>query len=205
MKTKNIFLTAFVVILLTVKGFSQKSLIYGTTASDWAYKYVYFYDPQTKVLLSSPIIDHKFNIEIDKPNGFKILMLNFNTYLLSTYKELLESPEYGYVNGSRIIALEDTVQISLIDKTQNAIVKGKSLNKDIDDMYVTIKTRKYTNFFEQHSNSPVSLIFLKTLVQNVIDGSSFFNYIECKLWFNKLSEKVKSSNEGKEISKMLGD
>ena len=48
-------------------------------------------------------------------------------------------------------------------------------------MYAAIKSRKYVLYFEDHSNSPVSLVFLETLANNVAKGFIFLTKEECRL------------------------
>lgn len=196
---KKIILTMVLLTLFITKGLSQKCIVYGTTAIDLPYKYAYLYDEDTKTFLTAEITNHQFNFNLDKQDKIKILMLSFNTQLYKTYKEILESPDYKYPNRARMIALEDTVEVSLKEYTKNALVKGSRLNKDIDDMYLAIKEKKYSSFFEQHPDSPISIVFLKSLADFAIRDSPVFTMQEFKSSYNKLSENLKNSDEGKEL------
>ena len=186
-------------LFFSAKVFGQNCMVFGTIAPQLTYKYVYLYDPDLKKLISTPITDHKFNFKLDKPEKLKIMMLSFNTYLMTNYQELMDSDDYGYSNRPKMIALEDTVEVTLLEKTKNALVRGKQLNKDIEDMYAAIKSRKYVLYFEDHSNSPVSLVFLETLANNVANGFIFLTKEECRLCYEKLSQELKNSEKGKKI------
>lgn len=200
---KHIILVALLTVLPLAKSLGQNSLIYGTISADLPYKYAYLYISGSKELISTSIIDKKFSFSLAKRDSLTMLSLSFNTELIKTFQELKESVDYEYPNRPRIVALEDTVEISLNDKTQDALVKGKKLNKAVDEMFFVIKTKKYSDFFESNSENPVSLVFLKTLVQGIINGSPFFSRVDCKLWFNKLSDELRNSKKGKEISEMF--
>jgi hypothetical protein len=197
MKKNLILLT--IILFFTAKVFGQNCIVTGTIAPQLTYKYAYLYDTELKKLISTPINDHKFNFQLAKPEKFKIMMLSFNTYLMSNYQDLMDSEDYEYPNRAKMIALEDTVEVTLLEKTQNALVKGKQLNKDLEDMYAAIKSRRYALYFKEHSNSPVSLVLLETLASNAANGSIFFSKEECMLYYEELSQELKNSDKGKKI------
>lgn len=196
---KNNLILLSIMLFFSAKVFGQNCMVFGTIAPQLTYKYAYLYDPDLKKLISTTITEHKFNFKLDKPEKLKIMMLSFNTYLMTNYQEMIDSDDYGYPNRAKMIALEDTVEVTLLEKTQNALVKGKQLNKDIEDMYAVIKSRRYAIYFEEHSNSPVSLILLETLSTNAANGSIFFTKEECRLYYEKLSQELKNSEKGKKI------
>lgn len=190
-------------LLFVAKGFGQKQIIYGTTATHLDYKYAYLYNSDTKVFLTAPIIEHQFNFELDKPEKPKILILSFNSKKIRNYKEVLESPDYKDPNGRRMIALEDTVKVTLKDNAKDALVEGKILNKAIDDMNLAAKLGEYKTFFEQHSDSPIALVFLKILAKYSVLGLPLYTIQERKLAFDKLSDRLKNSDEGKELFELI--
>jgi hypothetical protein len=203
-KMKNITVLVLLIVLFVANGFGQKCMIYGTTATELPYKYAYLYDQDTKVFVTALITNHQFSFEVDRPQKLKILMLSFNKELIKTYEEILESPDYKYPNGARMVALEDTVEVTLKEYTKQALVKGKSLNKDIDGMYLAIKSGKYDTFFKEHPDSPVAIVFLRTLAGLAVKGSSLITIQECKLSYDSLSDRLKNTDEGKELLKMIG-
>lgn len=196
---KKIMLVIVLFTLFIAKGYSQKCIVYGTTATELPYKYAYLYDEDTKTFLTAQITNNQFNFNLDKQDKLRILMLSLNTQLFKTYKEVLESPDYKYPNRTRMIALEDTVEVSVKEYAKNALVKGNRLNKDIDDMNLAIKERRYSTFFEQHPDSPISIVFLKSLAEFAIRDSPVFTMQEFKSSYNKLSENLKNSDEGKKL------
>lgn len=200
---KNIVIIALVTVLFITKGFGQKYVIYGTTANHLSYKYAYLYDSDTKIFITEPIVDHQFSFKVDKIEKPKILLLSFNTELFKSYKQVLESPDYKYPNGSRMVALEDTVKVTLKEYTKDAIVEGKILNKDIDDMNIAINSRKYDAFFEQHPDSFIAIMFLKILSKYTLNGLPVYTIQERKLSYDKLSDRLKQSDEGKELLAMI--
>ncbi len=187
------------------ESLAQKSFIYGSTAGDLPYKYAYLYDSNSGKFFIANIVDHKFSFSLDKPEGLKMLSLSFNTKILSTFQEVNDSPDYGYPNRPKLLAVEDSVEVFLNGKTQNAIVTGDSLNLALADMFKTIKTKNYANYFGQYSESPVSLVFLETLAMYVNGDPPLFNRLECKLWYDKLSLRLKNSSKGKEILELLAN
>lgn len=200
---RNITVIVLLSVLFIAKGFGQKCIVYGTTATELSYKYVYLYDPDTKVFVTAPVIAHQFSFELDRPEKLKILMLSFNMELMKTYKEVLESPDYKYPNGARMVALEDTVEVTLKEYTKEALVKGKDLNRDIDGMYLAIKSGKYDTFFKQHPDSPVAIVFLKTLTGLATKGSALITIEQCRSSYDSLSDRLKNTDEGKELLKII--
>lgn len=200
---KNIVVIISLMLLFVAKGFGQKSIIYGTTATHLNYKYAYLYNSDTKVFVTAPIIKDEFVFKLDKPEKPKILILSFNTELIKTYDEVLQSPNYKDPNGRRMIALEDTVKVTLKDNAKDALVEGKILNKAIDDMNLAAKLGEYETFFEQHSDSPIALVFLKILAKYSVLGSPLFSVQERKLAYDKLSDRLKNSDEGKELLEII--
>lgn len=189
---------------MATPGFGQSCIVHGTTGPQITYQYIYLYDSDSKVLVTAPISDHKFSFKVDKTDKPKFLMLYFSTDLMKTHKELMDNPDYEYLKKARrIVALEDTIEVSMTDENQRPVVKGKGLNKDVDDMYMAIKSRKYDVYFEQHSDSPMSMVFLKTLTESASKGFPFLGLSECKSYFHKLSNGLKESDEGKAVWSMI--
>lgn len=204
-KIKNIVVIIFLltIILVTTKAYGQGCMVYGSTATQSTYKYVYLYDAETKLFITTPVIDYQFNFKLDESLKQKILILSLNSKLFKTYKELLESTDNEYLNGARMIAIEDTVKITVKEDPKNAIVEAKVLNKNIDDMRLSIKSKQYSLFFENHPDSPISLVFLKTLTKYYFNGSPIFTIQECKESYDKLSARIKNSDEGKELFRII--
>lgn len=198
---KKIFLLiTSVFVLFVTKSFAQSSHIYGTIADHLDYKYAYLYDQASKTFETATITNHKFSFKVDKPDQFKIVSLSFNGALMKNHQEMIESPDFAPPYRPRMIALEDTVKISLLDEEgKQILVEGNRYNQDINDMYLAIKSKQYKPFFELHQDSPVSLIFLKTLTNMAAGNWPFFTKQDCKSYYDKLSDQLKNSDQGREI------
>lgn len=200
--------TILIIVLLSAlaatKGFGQQTCtIYGKTATNLSYKWAHLYDPDTKTLLTVPVTLHQFGFKLDRPEKLKIVMLSFTTDSMKTYEEIRKSPDLQYPNGIRMVALEDTVNVTLAGYTPYATVKGRDLNKAIDGMLLSIKSINYGSFFDKYPDSPVAVVFLKTLADNVNKGWDYLSKAECKSFYDKLSANLKNSEEGKELLKMI--
>jgi hypothetical protein len=101
-----------------------------------------------------------------------------------------------------IIALEDSVHILLNNDLKLAKIVGKDLNKDMSDMDEAIKSGNYLNFFLTHQSSPVSLLFLRSLVR-MKNNPMFSRAIDCDLYFKELSEDLRKSAEGLALWDMI--
>ena len=66
-------------------------------------------------------------------------------------------------------------------------------------MNLAIKTRDYGQFFNKYPNSPIAILFLKTLAKYSFNGLPLFSIQECKSAYDKLSDELKNSDEGKEL------
>ncbi|RDC56179.1 hypothetical protein DU508_11220 [Pedobacter chinensis] len=118
---------------------------------------------------------------------------------LRTYAEVFEERKMG-IYSSTSIAIED-LEIIIITNIREAAVNGGAFNRDIDHMNLAIKANKYEEFFEQHTDSPISLKLLKALV--VVNKKKLpfggVSNLNVKYFYKVLSEQLKNSEEGKEL------
>jgi hypothetical protein len=129
-------------------------------------------------LIVSPIVNQKFAfttvLEALNPN-------RKDSILRSTNK--------------RLIALE-SAEISIRNDTHDAGITGGKYNSQINEMMNAIKEGRYAYFFSTYPDSPVSILFLKSLLilkQNKIMGLD----IDLKQFVDLLSVTVKRSAEGR--------
>jgi hypothetical protein len=68
-------------------------------------------------------------------------------------------------------------------------------------MFQALRSNDVAKFFQEHSNSQISLLLLRSLISlNKI--SSDFNY-QCSTYFNILTERLKKTPEGGKVREML--
>lgn len=201
---KKGILLLFFLSLFTIQGARSQSLyseIKGTIVNNSSYTYAYLVDLNTKDSMAiSPIIDQRFYFKVVKPEGFQLRNLFLaidSSKTIDDFREISRIKESG-----RLLAIED-MEISVNTDVFHATVKGGVFNKDLDDMNQAIETFTLDGFFESHPSSPVSLILLRILFRlnrNEITRSKY----DLKAIFNHLSESLKSSEQGVELSKKIG-
>lgn len=182
-------------MFFTIQNLHSQSLdckINGVLLEQSPFKYALLNDAKTQKVIFAPIIDGHFKFTIKRQNEFKMVTLFLGEDSLKTYEQSMQDKD-----NSRFIAIED-MDITIKADVLGGTVKGGSLNKDIDDMYVVMKSRQFEPFFDQHSDSPVSLVLLKSLIR-INEITALQGILDCKLFYNKLSENLKNSILGKEL------
>lgn len=196
----SLLLTAFTI--LSAHSQTQNCKINGTLTDQSFYKYAYLYISKTKELSVTPIVANKFqfNIANQKEAILGIMFLGLDS--LKTYDDVIQN---GIVGNriSRLIALED-LDIKIDENINTAIINGGSLNKDLDQMSSTSRSLDFKPFFEQHPDSPIALIFLKSLTA-ISKNHLLAQYVDCKTYYNDLSDRLKNSSEGKEVWAKIND
>lgn len=155
-----------------------------------------FYKNVTKV----PVINGRFefNLKRDRELDMRALVLSEDS--LITYDAFMQQKR-SQADDSRTILIEN-MEISSGYFVSNAIVKGTQLNKDLEDMFETIKSGAYELYFSNHRDSPVSVLFLKSLAQINTFSSRLTTY-NCELYFEMLSDRIKNSPEGKALAEKM--
>jgi hypothetical protein len=128
----------------------------------------------------------------------RALMLTADSSL--TYDNYMQRKR-DRTDDSRMILVED-VEITSGKIVANAVVKGSTLNKDLGDMFATIKSQNYEQYFAEHPDSPVSMLFLKSLAQIGAGGSTFYCH-DCNKYFRLLSIRLQQSAEGLALAKKI--
>lgn len=202
MKRNLLSILLTVLTILSAHSQTQNCKINGTLIDQSFYKYAYLYISKTKELSVTPILANKFqfNIANQKEAILGIMFLGLDS--LKTYDDVLQN---GIVGNriSRLIALEN-LDINIIDNINTAIINGGNLNKDLDQMSSTSKSLDFKPFFEQHPDSPIALIFLKSLTA-ISKNHLLAQYVDCKTYYNDLSDRLKNSSEGKEVWAKIND
>jgi len=191
----KINISFLIFIFFTIQGLHSQTLnckINGILLEQSPFKYALLNDAKTKKVIFAPIIDGHFEFNIERQNEFQMMTLFLGEDSLKTYEQSRRDK-----GNSRFIAVEDTY-ITIKDNVLGATVKGGSMNKDIDDMYKVMSSGQFESFFQQHPNSPVSLVLLKSLIR-INEVTWLQGTLNCKLFYNKLSENLKNSILGKEL------
>ena len=193
------------VLILTVHCLHAQHVgckITGTLANGTPYRFAYLYYAKENKTIRTPVVLNQFLFQVDQPSQPQVAILFLGTDSLKTYKDAIEERSEIGPKGTRLIAIEDSTMIDIQDNINEGIVTGGNLNKDLNDMYLSSKSMQYEQFFNAHPNSPIALIFLKSLIQ-ISKIPNFSSYVDCKLYYSKLSDSLKNSKEGKKLFKKL--
>lgn len=184
-------------MFFTIQGLYGQTLnceIKGTFVDSINYKYAYLVDLKLKSIIKTPITDGKFKFILAKPESYQITELFFEEDSIKTTTYFLEQSKRASVNR-RIVAIENTDLIFGKNALDMKVIGGQ-LNEDINQMYKAMETRDFQTFFDQHTDSEISLSLLRVLIRlNKIFEDSF----DCKAFYNRLSERIKNSPKGKEL------
>lgn len=202
MKKNLLLLILTVFTTLSVHSQTQNCKITGTLTDQSFYKYAYIYISKTKELSITPIVANKFQFNINRQKEAILGIMFLGLDSLKTSEDVLQNGISGN-RISRLIALED-MDINITENINTAIVSGGNLNKDLDQMSSTSKSLDFKPFFEQHPDSPIALIFLKSLTA-ISKNHMLAQYVDCKTYFNDLSDRLKNSSEGKEVWAKISD
>jgi hypothetical protein len=185
-------------LLLTSLALKSQTLckINGRINDPSIFRYACLYISKTKKLTVTPIINNEFhfNLSTQQEEVLGILFLGLDS--LHTINDVKANGVAGYYQ-SRMIALEN-MDICIDDDMNNAMIYGGKWSTDLDQMNSSTRNLDFKPFFEQHPDSPIAMILLKSLT--VISKKPIFAaYVDCKSYFNDLSDRLKNSAEGKEV------
>lgn len=192
-------ITLFLCIFFTIQGLHSQTLnckINGLVSGKTPFKYAFLVETEAKKNHMAPIINGHFELQIPKENKYQLLTLFLAEDSLKTYKEAKNDRE-----NCRLVVLED-MDIIIESDVRNAKVNGGTLNKDLDQMYQAMHSLDYELFFSQHPDSPLSIRFLRVLMV-INTRPPFEGTLNCKLFYDKLSDNLKDSKEGKELLEKL--
>jgi hypothetical protein len=190
---RNILL--LILTLSTLSLFAQEKTykISGTVSDKPEVRYAQLVSLEKKAVTRVPVANGRFefNLKKSKELDMRALMLTADSSL--TYENYMQETR-SRMDDSRMILVEDA-EITSGKIVADAVVKGSSLNKDLEDMFATIKSQNFEQYFAEHSDSPVSMLFLKSLAQIGGAGSAFHPY-DCKKYFALLSNRLQQSQDG---------
>lgn len=185
---------------------SNSIILTGKLTVSTGYKYAFLYDETTKVRYIQPINEGKFQFAFEKPSFLenKIVDIYLGRDSLRTFEDARR--RYAFVDAdTRRIALEDSVHIEISSSMEGAVVSGGTLNRDLTDMQSAIKTRKYNDYFSSHSNSIISVLFLRALF--ILRTNELFvknsEPLDYKAIYASLSNSVKNTESGKKLGKLI--
>lgn len=148
----------------------------------------------------SKIVGNRFEFILPKTNGYELATLFFLSDSLSKEK-VCQMFENG-IDDSRTIAIEN-LHILAGEVTKEAVVRGGEYNFQLDDMFLSLKKKTYLDFFNKYSDSPVSLTLLRLLISMSKISPYLKGQLTLKVYFDKLSNDLKESEEGKKLWSMI--
>lgn len=195
----NSFITIFILVSSLFRQ-SANCKIEGSIGKNLSYKYAYLVDLKKKTIEFAPLTNRRFTFVAQKEDDFLLMRvflssdsaIDYNSYRMQLSNRLIDT---------RLIACED-LTIIVEGDIKSAIIEGGKYNADIDEMDVAIKNKQYASFFATHHESPLSIIFLSSLITvnkhfPLLDGQ------EIKSFYENLSVKLKASKEGKDLLKKI--
>lgn len=199
----NIGLAIIMVFATACSLYGQATgcIVTGTVHKSLPYKYAYLYNSKKNIMLKAPVVLSHFRFNAVRYEELTLASLFFGMDSLMTYNILLEK-KAERIFEEKILAIEDSVNVYVpTENMKEALVTGGPLNKALNDMYLTSNKRNYAEFFLKYPDSPVSLLYLKVLIN--ISKTSMGAGIDCPSYYNSLSSRLKNCEEGKELFKKL--
>jgi hypothetical protein len=188
-------------LLFSIEGLHAQALdveINGTLIDAPQYKCVYLANLKQKTFLVTPIVKGGFGFKTQITVDGSLAHLFFDTDSTRTIDYLLQSRNGDH---TRLVAIEDATLAFTANAKAMEVIKGP-LNNDVNDMYEAMATSAFEKYFETHSESAVSLVFLRALIA-VGSKNKGVTPINCKVLYDKLSERLKNSSKGKELLSLL--
>lgn len=105
-------------------------------------------------------------------------------------------------NDYRTIAIEN-LHVLAGDVIKEAVVRGGEYNFQLDEMFQSLNTKTYLDFFNKYPDSPVSLTLLRLLISMSKISPYLKGQLTLKVYFNKLSDNLKQSEKGKKMWSMI--
>jgi hypothetical protein len=163
-------------------------------------KSTYAYVGFGKEIFSAKIINQDFKITLPKKEGYGLGTIFFWSDSLSN-EEAYQMIKNG-LEDSRTIAVEN-LHIVAGKVAKDAIVKGGQYNLELDEMFLCLRDKSYLDYFDRYPNSPVSLTLLRILIGLANTAPYFRGELTLKIYFDKLSNELKESEEGKKLWKII--
>ncbi|WP_316803906.1 hypothetical protein [Pedobacter nototheniae] len=206
MKVSLIIGVLFFISSSIALGQTKVFKIEGVIKDETPYKYAYLYCHKSKELKRAPISNHLFviegktdSIDTNAELGQIFLGLDSNQKFIDNREVYLSGINREY----RPIVLEN-LSINITPDIKESIVHGSQLNVDLDEMYVSINTNKIEDYFPTHTDTPISLVFLRAMLpmKKMPNFSLSIDFINC---FNVLSDRLKNSVAGKKLLEAINE
>lgn len=184
-----------------VTTYEVAGLIKGTSY----YKYAYLYQSETKNLLKTKVQNQQFlfvgEFTLEK-KGFNAAFIFLSNDSLDKFIDQQEVVLKQLDRQYRILVMDGTpIKITIEDEVKNAKVEGGNLNKDYDEMNLAVRERRYIDFIESHSDSPISLLLIRGILP--MKKFPFIGQLDFQELYDKLSDKVRQSEYGLETLKKI--
>ncbi|WP_131538353.1 hypothetical protein [Pedobacter nototheniae] len=177
-------------------------------ANKFAYLHLSQIDDRSEELIAIPINNNQFfiNKQIDKKKRLCIFGIIFTSkrgdITIDEFNEMKKDMDF-YLNHKLLIVLEDSVHIDFKSPITQSIVNGGKLTNESVLCQKATKDNTYLEFIISHPDSPFSLLCLKAInrIKNMSIYTKNLENINTSELFNKLSDRLKQSFEGKEYTK----
>lgn len=184
-----------------VTTYEVAGLIKGTSY----YKYAYLYQSETKNLLKTKVQNQQFlfvgEFTLER-KGFNAAFIFLSNDSLDKFIDQQEVVLKQLDRQYRIMVMDGTpIKITIEDEVKNAKVEGGNLNKDYDEMNLAVRERRYIDFIESHSDSPISLLLIRGILP--MKKFPFIGQLDFQELYDKLSDKVRQSEYGLETLKKI--
>lgn len=176
------------------------SKISGKFQARTSYQFAYLTDPGTKTISIARIQREEFSFKLVKPDGLKICYLYLDNDSTRTYDNLID--KWKDLQRPKMLAIED-VTIIISEQIIDAKVYGGEYNLQVDKLKEVSRTRDFDVFLDAYPDSQLSLKLLRAYI-SVRKINGFEDRYDARELYNKLSNRLKDSPEGKKIYKDLG-
>lgn len=151
--------------------------------------------------MKSNITNGRFEFNLKKSRALDMRALILTADSVLSYDDFMQEKR-NRTDDSKMIMVDD-LEITTGKIVADATVKGSPLNNDLGDMFSTIKTGDYEKYFSDHPDSPVSMLFLKSLAQ-ISRSASASTSFDCKKYFGLLSDRLQQSPDGLFLAQVIG-
>ncbi len=191
---------ALVVLLFANLGLYAQAKIAVITGEVFDRQSTYAYLRADKKVYSCKIVGGRFEFNLPNVEGYKLgtLFLWYDSLSNENVQQMLKTLDYD----SRSIAIEN-LHVVVGEVTQEALIKGGQYNFELDQMFICLKDKSYSDFFTKYPNSPVSLTLQRVLINLAKAAPYFRSELTLKIYFNELGDGLKESAEGKKLWAMI--
>lgn len=196
---KNLLFLLLIFCSLSLAAQDKLYKISGVVSDQPEAKYALIFSLYKKAVFIKPIIDGRFEFNLPRERDVEMcgFMLRADTLI---FFEDFASSRRSSPNDTKMIVI-DNVELKTAQPISQTILSGSTLNQDLDDMFATIKSKKYEQYFATHADSPISVVFLKSLAQ--IQASGYLPEVDSKKYYGLFSERLKQTTEGQALAEKI--